>query len=46
MSGYEKPELLELGLLTMNTLSSTASAGENGVSKGDDNGENTNPGGN
>lgn len=46
MKSYQTPELKELGLLTMTTLSSTASAGENGVSKGDDAGEATNPGGN
>ena len=45
MKKYEKPQVMELGLLTMTTLAATASAGENGVSKGDDNGEATNPGG-
>ena len=43
MNEYTKPELLELGVLTMDTLSSTASAGQG---KGDDNGEETNNGGN
>ncbi len=36
MKNYEKPELLELGLLTMTTLSSSGSSGKG---KGDDNGE-------
>ena len=43
MKKYEKPVIAELGLLTMTTLSSTASAGQG---KGDDNGEATNPAGN
>ncbi len=42
-NNYETPELVELGVLSMDTLSSSASAG---VGKGDDNGEEINPGGN
>lgn len=43
MSTYDKPQLLELGVLAMDTLASTGSKGSPANPSGDENDEGNNP---